>query len=183
MKINYSFLLLIVFSLYIGYFDRLLIFLVAFVIHEIGHLFFILILNVKINSFELSMFGGNLKIQNIENISKYKKFFIYVGGILFNFVFFILFKSTFFGKVNLILLIFNMFPIVSLDGFNIFKLFVNKTIMNNINVTTLCILLMIGLYFNSLGILIIVLLLIFKNIEYFKNKDNIYLLQVVRNMV
>jgi hypothetical protein len=66
MKINYSFFVLLIFSLYIGYYDKLLLFLLSLLIHECGHLIFIKLFRVKIYSFSLSAFGGVLEINNVD---------------------------------------------------------------------------------------------------------------------
>lgn len=184
MKINLSFYGLVIISLYIGYIEYLLLFLLALLVHELGHIMFIKLFNIKINNFNLTLYGGILKLDEKKYISlnNYKKFLIYIGGILFNLIFFILFKNNIFGKYNLLLLLFNLLFIYPLDGYHILCLFVNKTIINNLSIISMIILFIIGYYLNSLGVIIIILVLIFKNIEYFIKKDKIYLLNLINNL-
>lgn len=185
MKINYSLLFLILFSLYIGYFDKLLLFIVCLLIHEIGHLIFIKLFKVKINSFTLSIYGGLIDINydNLISLNKYKKIIIYSSGTFMNLIFYILFNNVIFGKIHLIMLFFNLLPIFPLDGFNIYILLFNKYIVYNLQCITLFVLLVIGIYYKSIGIIIIFLVLFFKVISYFKRKDKIYLYKIIKNMV
>ena len=186
MKINYSFIFLCLFSLYIGYFDILLFFLLSLLIHELGHILFIKLFKIKINNFSLSLYGGCLNINTIQynSLKKYKKFLIYIGGIFFNFIFFIMFIDTLFSKVNLILLIFNLLPIYPLDGYNILNIFIkNKKIINDLTILLITILLIICIYNNSLGLLVIVITFLYKNIIYYKRKDKQYLTNLMLNMI
>ena len=93
------------------------------------------------------------------------------------------YKDNIFGKCNIVLFIFNLLPIYPLDGYNIIKLFINDTMLNNLVIISLVILLIFAIYNNSLGLLFIISTLIYKNIIYYKEKDKIYLLNLVNNMV
>lgn len=184
MKINYSFVLLLLSYSFTGKIKELFYFILCFVVHEIGHIFFCLIFNVKVKSFSLSFYGGtlNLDVAKTKN-SKLKLSFIYFGGILFNYITYLIVDEELIKSYSLLLLFFNSLPIIPLDGFNIIKLFINKTLVYNINVCFMCLLLVVGIYYNSLGILLIFLILLYKNIVYFKEKDNLYLYNLVKSMV
>lgn len=185
MKINYSFYALVILSLYIGYIDQLFIMCCSLIIHEIGHLIFIKLFKVKIKGFSLSIFGGSLNIDKTDfnKINNTKKILIYSSGVLLNLFFYLIFKDNIFGKCNIVLFVFNLLPIYPLDGYNIIKLFINDTMLNNLVIISLVILLIFAIYNNSLGLLFIILTLIYKNIIYYKEKDKIYLLNLVNNMV
>lgn len=186
MKINYSFIFLCLFALYIGYFNILIIFILSLIIHELGHLLFIKIFKVKINQFSLSLYGGCLNInQNQYNqLKKHQKFLVYIGGVLFNLIIFIIFKGTIFSKINLIYFIFNLLPLYPLDGYNIFKIFINKNkILNDITIIMLTILIIIGIYNNSLGLLLLTTIIFCKNIKYYKQNEQQYLTNLIANMV
>lgn len=184
MKINYSFYGLVILSLYTGYFNYLFLLILALLIHEIGHIIFIKIYKIKILNFSLSLYGGILKLDDnsYDLLKKYQKVLIYLGGILFNLIFYLLFKNTVFGKYNLLLMIFNLLFIYPLDGYHIICLYINKTIINNLSIICMIILFVFGYYLNSIGIILIFLVLIFKNIKYYFEKDKIYLLNLINNL-
>lgn len=185
MKINYSFIFLLIFSLYTGYFKQLSLFVLCLLIHELGHILFIILFNVKIKKFNLSFYGGILELDNNQynNLEKYKKVLIYLGGILFNFIFYLIFKKYSFSNYHLILLIFNLLPIYPLDGYNILRILIPNIVINNISVIFIVSLLIFSIYNNSLGLIMISIILIIKNIRYYREKDKIYLLKLINNMV
>lgn len=193
MKISYSFLILLIFSLYIGYINYLILFMLCLLIHEIGHLLFIKIFDVNILGFNLTIYGCNLKLdqKKYNSLKKIYKFLIYFGGILFNLITILVLKNIidFTNKnllinMNMLLLIFNLLPVYPLDGYNILFLIINnKNIINNLTIFTIVILLIVSIYSNSLGLVIITLILLYKNIIYYKNKDKQYLLNLFKNMV
>lgn len=185
MKINYSFIFLLIFSLYTGYIDKLLVFLLCLILHELGHIFFIIIYNVKIKKIYLYAYGFSMTLDDIrfDNIKKYQKILVFSGGILVNLLLFIIFYKSDFGRNNLLLFSFNLLPIYPLDGYNLLKQFINNTLLNNIVIICLIVLFIIGYYTNSLGLILIDVMLIVKNIKYYKEKDKIYLLKIINNVI
>jgi len=186
MKINYSFIFLCLFALYIGYIDILMLFLLSLIIHEIGHILFIKIYKIPIKQFTLSLYGGclNIDIKYYNKLNKYKKLLIYSGGILFNLILYYLFKNNLFGKINLIYCIFNLLPVYPLDGYNILKIFINKNkILNDITVVIITLLIIISVYSNSLGLLILSIIILFKNLKYYKQNEQQYLTNLISNMI
>lgn len=185
MKINYSFIFLLIFSLYTGYFDKLLIFFLCLIFHELGHIIFIIIYNIKIKKIYLYAYGFTMKLDDIkfDNIKKNQKILVFSGGILINLFLFIIFYKNDFGENNLLLFSFNLLPIYPLDGYNILKQFINNTLLNNIVIIGLIVLFIIGYYANSLGLIFIDIMLIVKNIKYYKEKDKIYLLKIINNVI
>ena len=185
MKINLSFILLIILSLYTGYIDKLLLFLCCLLIHECGHVVFIKMFKQKINKFSISIYGGTLELDNniYEQLSTMKQTIIYFSGVIINLLMYLLFKNNEFGKYNLILFCFNLIPIYPLDGYNIIRLLTNKTLLYNISIISFLLLIMYAIYSNSLGLIIIVVILIYKNIIYYRSKDKIYLVNILKNMI
>lgn len=185
MKVNYSFIFLVLFSLYIGYFKYLLIMLICLLIHEVAHIILIKLFKVKITKFSLSLCGGLLEIDNHEfdNLSIIKKVIIYSSGIIVNLLLYILFNDSLFGKYNLILFLFNILPIYPLDGYNILKNLFKKVVVNNLSTISIVILLIISIYNYSLGLMLITFVLIIKNIKYYLIKDKLYLLKLINNMI
>lgn len=119
-KIDYSFLILICIIYFSPKQSILLKLVLCLFIHELGHLFFVLIFKYKIDSLKLSIFGFFLKLGNIKE-EFYKDFFLYIGGILFNLFCYIFIRDETMRKLNLILILFNSLPIYPLDGFNAIK--------------------------------------------------------------
>jgi len=186
MKINYSFIALVIFSLYTGYINYLLLFCLCLLIHELGHILFIKMFKVKVIKFSLSLYGGTLQLDNkqFNKINQTKKILIYIGGLIINLIFYIVFKNTMFSKMNLLLFCFNILPIYPLDGYNVLTTLIkNETKMHNLIILCLVIMLIISIYSSSLGLGIITFLLLYKNIIYYFNKDKIYLLNLVSNMI
>lgn len=111
-----------------------LLFLIA-LIHEAFHLIVCILLKVKVESFEILPFGVSLHVKKIENISSLKQIFVYIAGPLSCFVnlpvIYILYKYSFINEVNSNFLlrinysmcIVNLLPIFPLDGYMIFKAF------------------------------------------------------------
>lgn len=185
MKINYSFIFLLIFSLYIGYIDILLIFLLCLILHEIGHIIFIIIYRIKIKKINLYAYGFSMLLDEMQfdSIKKYQKIIVFSGGLIVNLLLLIIFYKNTFGKYNLFLFLFNLLPIYPLDGYNILKQLINTTLLNNVVVICLIILFIVGYYINSLGLIIIFIMLIIKNIKYYKEKDKIYLLKIINNVI
>lgn len=65
-KIKYSFVLILLVNLLTNNFLSFLIAFVSFLLHELGHIFFIKLLKGKILSIEINAFGGIIKT-NLEN--------------------------------------------------------------------------------------------------------------------
>ena len=185
MKVNYSFIFLVLFSLYIGYFKYLLIMLICLLIHEIAHIIFIKLFKIKITKFSLSLCGGLLEINNYEfnKLSIIKKVLIYSSGIIVNLLFYVFFNESLFGNYNFILFLFNILPIYPLDGYNIMTIFFKNAVVYNLSTIFIVILLIISIYNYSLGLLFITFVLIIKNIKYYIIKDKLYLLKLINNMI
>lgn len=78
MKISYSLIILIVFSLFSGFIKELLIVYGCIIFHEFGHIFFLKLFKESIISFKLSVFGGIVKTQGLK-MSKIQKFLVNIG--------------------------------------------------------------------------------------------------------
>lgn len=89
-------------------------------IHEVGHLFFILLFRYRIKQLRLSVFGFFLSLDHTQEFF-FKDILIYSGGILFNLLCFLCIPDATIKKMSLILICFNSLPGYPLDGFNIGK--------------------------------------------------------------
>lgn len=118
-KIHFSFILVslcFIFSPYQAYYFKLLL---CLLLHELGHLFFVYLFNIKIFSLKLYAFGFLMNIDN-KNTKFIKNIFIYSGGIIFNLIFILIFKKEYLNISYMIILL-NLFPIYPLDGYMILK--------------------------------------------------------------
>ncbi len=120
-KIHYSFILLLIISLFSGYFKIFISFFALLLIHELGHFFFIIMTKTKIVSIRFTIVGLFLKVNNCLN-NPFKNILIYSGGLLFSILIQLIFfknNTTLLMKYNLLIIILNLIPIVPLDGYNI----------------------------------------------------------------
>ena len=119
-----------------GYLKNILIIMSICLIHELGHIFFIKLFKYEIIKMELLPFGGFTTINEPINSNINKDLFIAFGGIFFQLIFIMIlfiFKNHFnlitynlYLNYNLILIIFNLIPIIPLDGSKISELFLEK---------------------------------------------------------
>lgn len=185
MKIKYSFWFLIIYSLFLGYFNELIIFLLCLMIHEIGHLIIAFIFKFKINYFKLSIFGGEMNFY-LNNVAVFKKILLFANGIIFNIIFLMLaflLNSKLLIKCNLILIVVNCIPLVPLDGFNILSLFLPETILTNLSLILLFSISLIAIYKQSLGLFLIAVFLIINFVQYLKLKNEKRLYIIIKNMI
>lgn len=127
-KINLATYFFFLISFLCGYFKNILFVFLIVLFHEIGHIFFIKIFRYKIVKVELYPFGGITEVDKPINSSINKELIISLGGILFQFLLYILiilsFKNSWLSVQNFDLLLFynktlflfNLLPIIPLDG-------------------------------------------------------------------
>lgn len=188
LKINNLTILFVFFSLIGGFIkDTLLIFFIV-LFHELGHLFFSKIFGYKIISISLYPFGGIIKYESLINSNTYKDFLIYFGGIIFQLILFLVFLLFFemgflslytyklFLSYNFSIMIFNLIPIIPLDGylilnyiFNVFLSFKKSYKLSFIISFVFIILFLILNYCLKINNYLIVALFIYKMVLYYKN--------------
>lgn len=140
-RIDYSTYILILLGLLAGYIKNIFLILMIVIVHEMGHVFFFLIFKINIEKITIYPYGGMTLVNKQLHERVYKDLFISIGGILFQLILFfimkllyennILYGTTFslFKMYNLSIIIFNMIPIIPLDGskfiFSIFNKFLS----------------------------------------------------------
>ena len=133
-KIHPSFFIVFIILILIGLIKELLLILACFTIHELGHFFFIKLFKRRIDSIDIYPFGGVLIFEN-KNDFIYKGLLISFGGVLFNFIFFLISKMLHFHTlsfINIIFIYINILPLYPLDGGNIFILLLSYFIPNKL---------------------------------------------------
>lgn len=185
-KINNFTYLFIIICFLCGYIKNItIIFFICF-IHELGHVFISKLLNYKIISIEILPFGGFTTIDTKINSSINKDILIACGGFISQIILMCilyLFKNylntityNLFITYNIILFIFNLIPIIPLDGSKIMHLILEKVfpyqLSYYLNLYLSIIILVIFLYLNyhyQIDNYFIFSFLIYKLIEYWYN--------------
>lgn len=175
---TYIFYLILILS---GYINYLFYYLIIIIVHELGHIIMIHLLNLKIISLTIYPFGGIINTNINYNLNSNKLFLISIAGILFQtFLFFPLKNISnydVFKTLNTSIIIFNLLPIIPSDGSKIFISFIerfisykNTLILSN----TISIISLIILFILSKNIFIFVIL-------YFINAKTIRLFYYIIN--
>lgn len=192
-NISYYTYLLLLISFLCGYIKNILIIYFIIIFHEIGHILLIKLCNYKILSINIYPFGGITLIDKKINTSINKDILINLGGIfnqLLLFIILILFKETINSfdyeliyKYNLYILIFNILPIIPLDGNNIIHLLLEKIFAYKlsyylnfiISLIGLIIFILLNIIYNYdnyliLGLLVYNIIVYIKNFKYLYNR-------------
>lgn len=123
-KIHYSLIFLLILSLFTGSFFKIVGIILSILIHEFSHYIFLRLFKVDVKNLELSIIGGILEI-NDKNISLSKRLLINFAGVISNLIIILLIKISGVSSLNyllfynLFIIIFNLIPIIPLDGFRI----------------------------------------------------------------
>lgn len=117
-KIRYSVYLFITIGILSGLIKEVLILYSVILIHELGHIIMIKLLNEKINSIEITPIGCFINLKK-KHFSLLKGILIYSGGIVLNLVSLFFIKNYTFIKFTYTMISFNLIPIVPLDGYQI----------------------------------------------------------------
>lgn len=127
-KIDFSTYILILLALFAGYIKNVFIILLIVIVHEMGHVFFFKIFKIDVESITIYPYGGVTIVNNKLHERIYKDLLISLGGIIFQLILFLafslLYKNSFivfstykiFRMYNLSIIIFNLIPIIPLDG-------------------------------------------------------------------
>ncbi len=131
-KINITTYCFFLLAFLCGYFKNVIyIFLIVF-LHELGHVLAIKFFKYKVIQVELFPFGGITKIDKPINSSINKEFIIAISGVTIQFILAIIliyFKPNDYILINTynnIILLFNLLPIIPLDGSIIMHTFLEK---------------------------------------------------------
>ncbi len=135
-KINNWTWVFVLIALLCGYIKNIFIVFIICLFHELGHVFFIRLFKYKIIKIELFPFGGWTIIDKRINSSITKDIIISVGGFINQIILFLFIYSlrdylsvityNLIYNYNFIILIFNILPIVPLDGYQIIHLLLEK---------------------------------------------------------
>ena len=190
-EFHYSFLIMALGLVLTGHFVNLLIFTSLILIHELGHVITSIIFNYKVDKIIIYPYGGLTKINTLVNTSIKKDLAVALSGILMQSIYFLIIYILY--RNNIIrayiyqllflyhksMLVFNLLPIIPLDGFKILNLilskFFNFNLSNNVSVfislITIVLFLFSNLYEKNYSMVLVIGLLM-KNIYVFYNSIN-----------
>jgi len=186
MKLHYSLLIVLMIALYTNMLIEFAIFFLCIILHELGHLFFILIFRQKVNHLTLTIFGGELNC-HLHRLPIYANILIYSGGVIVNLILISLAKFVparyynIFYNYNYLLIAFNLLPIYPLDGYKILEAVISIShnphreflIASFFSLFSIIGLMVYSILMNSLGLVIITIYLLYRNIQRINNKDRI----------
>ena len=133
-KVNFLTLYFLLLLFLCGYLKIGIIIFLIVLFHELGHIFFIKLFKYKIINVTLYPFGGITKVDKDINTPLNKELLIACGGIIFQLILFIIIyllpiniiTKNLLYKYNMSILLFNMLPIIPLDGSIIINSLLNK---------------------------------------------------------
>lgn len=140
-KIHPLFFIFVLIFILIGRFKFILFFTLLILIHETGHIIMSILFKWNINKIIILPFGGMIKYDELINKSLKEETIIAISGIIFQYIFYIIFKEIinykYFSFINYFIIIFNLVPIYPLDGSKILNVFFNviTTFRNSIFLT------------------------------------------------
>lgn len=174
-----------------GYFKAIIAIFSVVLIHECGHVFMSLLCKYKIKRITIYPFGGITESEKLINSPIIKDFLVYLGGFIFQIIFFvflnILLKNNLINtelynvikKYNYFILVFNLIPIIPLDGYLLLNLILNKLFSYYMSLRLsliISVIFFIGFFYfyqNNyiiMGFLLYNSFIYYKNINYFYNK-------------
>lgn len=137
-EFHYSFLIMALGLVLTGHFVNLLVFSSLIIIHEMGHFLIGLFFKYKVEKIIIFPYGGFTKFDTIINTSIYKDLVVAISGVIvqsfYFFIIFLLYRSNvirgyiynLFCLYHKSMIIFNLLPIIPLDGAKIFNLLLSK---------------------------------------------------------
>lgn len=192
-KINNLTYLLFFICVLSGLFKNVLLIFLIVIFHEFGHIFFIHKYNYKITSIDIYPFGGITKVEKDLNSPINHDLVIASAGFIFQFILFITFfflnylgfisvtTYNLFNTYNQAIFLFNLLPIIPLDGFVILKGMLEKILTFKKVNCVVSIISVLGIFFYvqynyiySLNNYMIITLLIYKTYMHIKNFNYTY---------
>lgn len=178
-----------------GLFKAFIIMYLIIFIHELGHIVMSLIFKYKIKKINIYPFGGYTIFEYDINTPFMTEFMVFLGGILFQIIFFVITKNlidnssytyNLIKNYNLSILMFNMIPVIPLDGAKILNILFNKMFpfkrahLLTIYISYIVILILLILSIKNLNLLLMIFLLFFLIIKEHKRHNyifNVFLLE------
>ena len=185
-KFNNLTLYFLLIALLSGYIKNALVILLIVLFHELGHIVVAKMLGYKIIEVEIFPFGGITKIDKMLNTKIYKDLLISVFGVLFQLLIYLaclmgIIDSPLVYEYNLSIMLFNLLPIIPLDGSKIifellnYRLSYKKSLI--IYSVLSCLFIVLYFLFNyhyELNNYMIIILFVCKTVEVFNKRTIIH---------
>lgn len=188
-EINSSTYFFILLYFLCGFIKNILIIYLIVIVHEFGHILMAYLSGYKINKITIYPFGGITKTDTLLNSPLKKDLLVFSGGLIFQiflYLLMILLKQNsiinldffnMFIKYNWFIFIFNLIPIIPLDGYlilnNLFNKFFSyyKSLWISLIISIISLTLFIYYYQDNY---VIIIFLLFNIINYLKNINTLY---------
>lgn len=194
LKFHYTYTIMALGLVLTGHFPNLIIFTTLILVHELGHATVAKLYKYKIKKIIIYPYGGITKFDTIINTKIEKDLLVTISGIIFQSIYFYI--ILFLYNKNIIreyiynlfqiyhnsMLLFNILPIIPLDGSKLINLilskYLNLNLANNLTVLisllTLTILLISNIYENNYSMTMVIFVLLQNIWNYYKKIDYIY---------
>ena len=194
-KIDITTYILLILSMFTASFKKIIILFLIIIFHELGHIIWLNKYHKKIISINIYPFGGITKYVSFLNHNLIEELIISIGGIINQLIFYlmsyILFRInllnsntyTLFIKYNTLLIIFNLIPIIPLDGSKIINILLeyffsyNKSLLLTIIISIISLVIFniisLSIKINTLIIIVFMyfnIISIIKNYKYLKER-------------
>lgn len=193
-EFHYTFLIMALGLVLTGHFSNLIVFTSLVIIHELGHVLASTLFKYKVSKIIIYPYGGLTKLDTLVNTNITKDLLVALCGIIMQSIYyylvFFLYKNNIireyiFNLFNLYhysMLIFNIFPIIPLDGSKIVNLILSKYLNFNlsnkltivISFISIIILLKSNLYENNYSLLMVVGIFLTNIYNFYKDLELIY---------
>lgn len=178
-KIHPLFYIVSILTLITGFFKEFSYIMIIILVHELGHILTSMHFKWKIEKIIILPFGGLTLFNEKINKPLKEEFIIAISGPLMQLLIFSFLKNTLILKYHYFLLLFNLLPIIPLDGSKIINLLCNYLMpfklchKLTIAISLVTIILFSFIKFN-LVTLIVLIFLIYKIINEVQNHKNIF---------
>ena len=163
-----------------GYFNYFLIISIILFLHDLGHIIIMKMLHIKIINIEVLPFGSIINTNISYNLNSNKLFLISIGGILMQLflylIYYLLFSFSLISNLsynifltyNKLIILFNIMPIIPLDGAKILLSFMERIfsykksliIVNTVSLVSIIIFILVNKI--NLNLILMGLFLLFK---------------------
>lgn len=195
-EFHYSYFIVAISFILIGYYKNLIIFTSLIIVHEFGHFLVAKLLKFNVKKIIIYPFGGITKIEDYINRKSSHELLIAISGIIFQILYYLIFvylykqniftnyTYTLFQKYHYSMLLFNLLPIIPLDGYKITNILLNKIIsykksnIISIYISFITLIILLSIFINSInysyilviGVLVQNIYLFYTQLEYLFNK-------------
>ena len=193
-EFHYSFLIIALGLVLTGHFVNLFIFTSLIIIHEMGHYIVSLLFKYKVDKIIIYPYGGITKLDTMINTYIYKDLIIAISGVLFQSIYFFIIYLLYcngvvrgyiydlFSLYHNSMIIFNLLPIIPLDGSKIINLILSKYCNFNlankltvvISLCTIVIFLYSGIFENNYSIILVIGILMQNIYKFYYDISYIY---------